>query len=115
MFTDALYLCGPELSLNLRAPFGGVRVEICDPDSQPLPGYTFADCEEIQGDHLAVKPKWKAHGDLKAAIDILRRRGYPAPGCARIHIQLHHAEIFSINGDFGVGVMSYVPRGMDYL
>ncbi len=114
MMTDALCLRGPELSLNIRAPFGGVRVEICDLDSQPLPGYTFAECEPIEGDGIDIRPAWKQHRDLSAAIELLRKSA-PVPRCARIHIQLEHADLFSINGDFGVSVFSHAPRGLDYL
>lgn len=100
--TDALYPRGPELSLNLCAPQGSVRVQICDSNCKPLPGYTFEDCEELRGDGLVLRPRWRERADLGAAIAMLREKGYWPKGWCRVQIQMEMAELFSINGDFGV-------------
>jgi len=111
--TDCLYLRSPELSLNLKAPLGGVRVQVCDTACNPLAGYTFAECEEIRGDGTAICPVWKQHGDLHAAMDMLKGNGWLS-GWARLQVQLDQAELFAINGDFGVTAQSGKP-GKDYL
>ena len=111
--TDCLYLRSPELALNLRAPLGGVRVQVCDTECRPLPGYTFDDCPELRGDGLAMRPAWKQHADLRAASDMLKGNGWLA-GWARLQIRLDQAELFAIRGDFGLGVVSGAP-GRDTL
>jgi hypothetical protein len=112
--TDALHLRSPELSLNLRAGFGEVRVQVADYNCRPLPGYTFEECEPIQGDHLALHPRWKGHPDLAAAQKLATDRGYPAKGRVRLQVRLDQAELFSITGDFGLTPL-LDPPGMDYL
>lgn len=111
--TDGLYLRSPELRLNVKAPLGGVRVQICDMNCTPLPGYTFDECAEIRGDSLAAAPAWQKHRDLAQAIESLRGNGWLA-GWARLQIQLDQAELFAISGDFGIASQSGAP-GQDYL
>lgn len=106
--TDSLYLRSPELAFNVRAPLGGVRAQVCDTQCRPLPGYTFEDCAEIRGDGPAVRPAWKQHADLRAAMDLLKGNGWLA-GWARLQIRLDQAELFAIHGDFGVSAQSGAP------
>jgi hypothetical protein len=105
MTTDSVFLRSPELALNLRAPFGGVKVQISDNQCNPLPGYSFDDCEGIKGDHIAVSPVWKERKDLTEAMK---------NKWVRIGIRMDQAEIFSISGDFGVNEFAGEP-GNDYL
>lgn len=106
--TDGLYLRGPELTLNVKAPCGGIKIQVCDMELNPLPGYRFDECAEIKGDSTACAPHWRNHHDLQGALDVLKR------SCARIQIRMDQAELFSINGDFGVVPQSGLP-GKDYL
>jgi len=106
--TDLLFLRSSELHLNVKAPFGGVRVQISGPTCEPLPGYSFDECEEIRGDHISVSPRWKRWNDLAGAIQALPKEGYMA-GRACIQVRLEQAELFSIAGDFGVGFTAGAP------
>jgi hypothetical protein len=100
--TALLCLRGSELALNIRAPFGGCRVQVTDFECKPLPGYSYDDCEEIRGDHLSYTPQFREHRDLAAAREMLPKHGWGAQR-VRIQIRLEQAELFSISGDFGVG------------
>lgn len=114
--TATLYPRSPRLSLNLRAPFGGVRVQVCDPDCHPLPGYSFDNCQELRGDGVALQPRWKEHDDLSAALQMLENKNIvpSKPGWLRLQIEMEQAELYSINGDFGVSMIAPAP-GEDYL
>ncbi len=43
---------------------GSIRVELRDADNQPLPGYTFADCDEIYDDSLSCPVSWRGNAEL---------------------------------------------------
>jgi hypothetical protein len=107
LITDILYLRDNKLSLNVRAPQGVVKVQICDFLCRPLPGYSYEECEPIQGDFVDISPKWKSKSDLSDAIKMVRNHDFP--GRARIAVRLEQAEIFSISGDFGVAFHSNAP------
>jgi len=101
--TDLLYPRSPQLTLNVKAPDGAVQVQITDHACRPLDGYSFADCAQISGDHVAVQPQWKTHHDLSAAIKAAAKEE-EFPGRVRIQIRMYAAEVFSIFGDFGLGI-----------
>jgi len=82
-----------------------VRVQICDEKCEPLPGYSFDDCEEIRGDHISIEPKWRAHKDIEDAMK---------HGWIRLMVELEQADIFSISGDFGI-VRYSGASGFDHL
>jgi len=57
----------PQGNLILNAvtrPGGALRAELLDPQNQPIPGYTFSECEPIRGDHLEIPVRWKEHPSL---------------------------------------------------
>lgn len=39
------------------------------PDADPIPGYRFADCDPLSGDHLDRPVSWRGSTDLSAAGD----------------------------------------------
>ena len=53
---------GSGLTLNADANDlpGKIRVQICDARGEPIPGFTFDDCEPITGDGNALPVRWKA-------------------------------------------------------
>ena len=57
--TPLLKFDGGELTLNLEATHGEVRVQVLDEAEKPIEGFTLADCEPIRGDSLATAVKWK--------------------------------------------------------
>jgi len=103
--TECLLIDRAEITLNVHAPLGGVRVQLCDTGYQPLPGCTYADCREIQGDHLNAEVAW---GDGAAFRQIIAAKQW-----VRIQVELEHAEIFSINTECAVAINPKAPIRRD--
>jgi hypothetical protein len=45
---------------------GTLFVELRDPQGQPIPGFTRADCEEIGGNFVDTPVRWKGKADVSA-------------------------------------------------
>ncbi len=103
--TECLRLDRPEITINVNAPLGGVRVQLCDTGYRPLPGCTYADCREIQGDHLSADVVW---GDGVAFREIVAGSQW-----LRIQVELEHAEIFSIDTECAVAINPKAPVRRD--
>ena len=48
---------------------GDLRVELLDPAAQPIPGYTFDDCDIIKVNALAHPVSWRGKADISALRD----------------------------------------------
>lgn len=103
--TENLLLDRPEIALNVNAPLGGVRVQLCDERYRPLPGCTYDDCREIQGDHLKAEVVW---GDGAAFRKIVESQQW-----VRIQIELEHAELFSIDTECAAAINPLAPIRRD--
>ena len=65
------------LRLNYKCqPGGHIKVELIrtvpsriHPDADPIPGYSFEDCDLLSGDHLDQPVSWRGSVDLDAAGD----------------------------------------------
>ena len=56
---------GASLVLNFAtSSIGSVRVELLDDYSQPLAGFSAADCDELVGDQLGQTVTWKHPADV---------------------------------------------------
>ena len=77
------------LLLNVQAPYGEVRVQLSDIEGQPLPGYTFDQCQPFRGDSTAWQPQWQNQAGLAEHV------GTPL----RIDVRLYHARLYAIHGD----------------
>ena len=77
------------LLLNVQAPYGEVRVQLSDIEGQPLPGYTFEQCQPFRGDSTAWQPQWQNQAGLAEHV------GTPI----RIDVRLYHARLYAIHGD----------------
>ena len=88
--TRMLYWRGGEVELNAQAPAGWVRVQVTDPQGNPLPGYTFADSAVLHDDQTAWVPTWKSGETLTALADKM----------IRLEIQLENARLYAVRGDF---------------
>jgi len=64
LVTRALRFQGKELSVNVAAKKGALRVELQDAEGKPLPGYSLADSQPITGDGVAVTAHWRRNKDL---------------------------------------------------
>jgi hypothetical protein len=89
--TRPIYIEGEDLRINVRCPWGQVRVRILDENGETLEGFGFDDCIPFQGDELFYTPKWKNGKTFGAAAGTKRRQ---------LEIDIHTGEIFAIRGDF---------------
>jgi hypothetical protein len=63
--THPLRFAGRELTVNCSTSAGGgVRVEIQDAAGKPLPRFAAEDCQEIIGDAVERKVRWKGSSDV---------------------------------------------------
>ena len=89
LMTRCLHLSEPlDLKLNVRAPYGWARVQLSDVNGQPLPGYSFEECQAFRGDEYFWEPKW--NGDTEPVMDPV----------GRIEVELTNAELYAIRGNF---------------
>jgi hypothetical protein len=68
---------------------GGIRVEVCDFNGQPIPGRTLADANPIIGDQYRAPITWKDNGDIGAAD------GKPII----LHVVMERAKIYGLDFD----------------
>ena len=76
---------GSHLTLNIDAPHGQCRVEIQSPHGRPLDGFSLAQSNPIQGDHLAAPATWQPPASIPTIT-------HPR---VRLRITLHHAKLYS--------------------
>lgn len=86
--TKPFVLDDGNISMNIQAPYGRVRVQISDKAGNPYPGYSFADCILWTGDNVSYIPAWKDRKDLKGLI------GKPV----RFEIEIEQGTIYAIRG-----------------
>jgi hypothetical protein len=87
--TRPLDVHGPDLRLNVEAPYGRVRVQLCEVDGSPIPGLTFDDCVPFTGDALFHEPKWTSGMDITVGIG---RRTH-------LEIEVSNGRLYSVRGD----------------
>lgn len=84
--TPPVLFQGTCLRLNIdTGAMGTAFVELQDEHGQPIPGFTFADCEEIGGNFIDQRIYWKGKSD----VSILA--GKPI----RLHLKLKRAKLFA--------------------
>mgnify|MGYP003381552908 CR=1 FL=1 len=60
---------GRELSLNVAtSAAGAVRVEICDLNGSPIPGFSLDECNLIYGDAIDRRVTWREHSNVESLI-----------------------------------------------
>jgi hypothetical protein len=85
MATRPFRLDGDSLELNYStSAAGSVRVQLEDSLGKPWPGFSFADCREIIGDHISRRVHWTS-----ASLATLRGK------TVRLRFQLRDADVFS--------------------
>ena len=78
---------GRQLRLNMSSSAaGGVFVEIQDAAGQPIPGFTLAECRELNTDDLARVVSWKNGSDVSSLA------GQPI----RLRFRLKDADLFAL-------------------
>ncbi|TBL80467.1 hypothetical protein [Paenibacillus thalictri] len=94
IMTRCVRFSGDTLKLNVRAPFGTVRVQLSDAQGAPKEGFSFADSVPFTGDALFHEPRWSSG----------RRPGELGGEYMHIEVELISAEIYAIRGDFEIGI-----------
>lgn len=65
--TPAFRFQGNRLQLNVDASAAGVlRVELCDAEGKPIPGFSVTDCDPICGNNVSVDVTWHGKTDVSA-------------------------------------------------
>jgi len=62
--TKNLRISGKTLHVNVKNPFGSLRVEVLDATGKPLPGYGAEDCIPIRGDSTDLVVRWKQRSGI---------------------------------------------------
>jgi hypothetical protein len=77
---------GSRLELNAETSAGGeILVELQDDQGNPLPGYSFADCQPLVGSKIAWQVDWKGADRLEEW----------AGKAVRLAIRLREADLYS--------------------
>ncbi|MDF2724217.1 MAG: hypothetical protein K0Q59_3892 [Paenibacillus sp.] len=97
--TKRLRIEGDRLQLNVRAPYGHVRVQILDGHGVPFEGFRFDDCVPFTGDALFHTPIW---ADGRSLGNLAGNVGY-------IEVEVVNGEIYAIRGDFTLNRLE-IPR-----
>jgi len=67
LVTKQFVFDGNRLEFNYRTTIAGFfKVELCDENGDPFPGYSFEDCDEMFGDTVARDVSWHGVFDLSA-------------------------------------------------
>jgi len=67
--TKPVVFSGNELSLNVATSAAGhVKVEICERDGSPIPGFTVNDCDLIYGDSIDHRVSWKGNSSVASLV-----------------------------------------------
>lgn len=98
--TVTLLWKGGDLELNVQSPHGLARVQVTTPEGNPIPGYTFEECEGLTGDETAWVPRWSG----KKTMPELANR------TIRIEVELFSARLYAIRGQFAPLVAGEVYR-----
>lgn len=84
ILTPAITLGAENLSLNVDARGGEVRVQVTTLDGETIPGFTFQDCQPITSDSLAAAVQWSK--------PLATLRGKPV----RLEFSLKNARLFGL-------------------
>lgn len=90
IMTKPLRFTGPDLRINVSAPYGTVRVQLSELDGNPVTGLSFDECHPYRGDDLFYRPQWRSGLDPAAASGRL----------VRLEIAVTHGDLYAVRGDF---------------
>ena len=61
-------ICQDSLTLNANVRTGCIRVSLRNADGQALPGFSFDDCDAIDGDRIRHRLSWNGNSDLTSFV-----------------------------------------------
>ncbi len=88
--TKPLAVWSSDITLNAAAPYGEVRYQITDEESQPVEGFTFEDCVPLRGeDRFDWELNWNDGrvSDLKGKV-------------IRLEVEFQNAQIYSLTAAY---------------
>jgi hypothetical protein len=89
IITKSFEMLKADITLNVAAELGEIRVAILDYLGNPYNGFSYDDCIPINTDGIEVTPKWKEH-----ELDELEGKRF------RIGLKMSSATLYSISGTF---------------
>ena len=90
LITKPLTFQGAALTINFAtSAAGSIRVEIQNPQGEPLEGYALADCAEVFGDALEYTVQWKDTAEVRSLS--------AAP--VRLRFELRDADLYAFRFD----------------
>ena len=95
--TRPMFADGPELTLNVEAPYGEVQVQIMDELGEPLDGFRYEECASFTGDSLRWSPEWRDG----------RRFGAVGGRFVRIGVRMLNTRLYAVRGEL------YPSAGLD--
>ncbi len=86
LITPPLLFQGKRLELNLDTGAGGyARIEILDESGKPIPGFTYHDSDELNGNSVRMAAAWNGQTDLS------KLEGRPI----RLHLLMRSAKLYA--------------------
>ncbi len=86
VLTRAMIFSGDQLEINYAtSAIGTIRIELCDGDGIPYPGFSFTDSEILFGNEIAAVFHWNS------ATDVSSLAGKPV----RLRVRLNDADLYS--------------------
>ena len=86
MTTRPITFLGQRLELNLDTSAGGmVQIEVQDVTGQPIPGFTLADADILNGNSVRMPVSWKGSPDLSKL----------AGKSIRLHFKLRNCQLYA--------------------
>ena len=84
--TPPMIFEGSRLELNIDTSAGGfARVEILDERGKPIPGFTYHDADELNGNNVNMPVSWNGNQDLSSL------KGKPV----RLNIRMRAAKLYA--------------------
>lgn len=88
--TRGLVFKSPDLRINVRAPYGCLKVQVLDESGRPVEGLTFEDAVPFTGDELFHRPLWSSGKGLE---EVLNRPVF-------LDLELAEGKLYGLRGDF---------------
>jgi hypothetical protein len=89
--TSPAVLHGEQVSLNVKADYGEVLVELLDHQDQPIDGYTVADCLPVHADSVSAPVRWRERRTLQGVAGL----------AVKLRLTLRNARLYSYRSTSG--------------
>jgi len=87
---------GPPLVVNVNSEHGAVRAQMTDHRGDPLPGFTYDDCEPFSGDDVAWVPRWASNNTAPGRWQTSAALNNTV---VRLELELLNARVYAISAN----------------